>query len=249
MNIDILGYKLNYEQLGSGEDLLILHGWGCDIKLFSSIAAEMSKSFKVTLVDLPGHGLSDIPQKTMTVYDYADVVLEFMNKLNINKANIFAHSFGCRLSIILAAKNPDRIGKMILCGAAGIKPKRGASYYAKVYSYKFAKFILKPFPKALKKYQSSKGSSDYKNLPESMKSTFSAIVNEDLTYLLKDIKSNVFLIWGELDTATPLYMAEIMEHTIPQCKKIVYAGRTHYGFLEELARTLAIANTFYKENL
>ena len=59
------------------------------------------------------------------------------------------------------------------------------------------------------------------------------------------MKAPTFLVWGENDTATPLWMAETMEKNIPDCAKVVYAGRTHYAFLEELPRTLAIVKTFF----
>lgn len=246
MIINAAGFDVNYKQIGQGKDVLILHGWGCDITLFDKMACELAKSFRVTLADMPGHGLTGEPSEKITVYDYANIVLALLDKLNIEKTSILAHSFGCRLSIILAAKHPDKIDKLLLCGAAGIKPKRTAKYYFKVYKYKAAKLIIKTFaPSKLEKFTSGKGSSDYQKLSPVMKATFSAVVNEDLTPLLKEIKAPTFLIWGENDTETPLYMAQIMEEKIPDCKKIVYKSRTHYAFLEESARTLAIANTFF----
>lgn len=246
MIINAAGFDINYNQLGKGKDVLILHGWGCDITLFDKMATELAKNFRVTLADMPGHGLSKEPTNKITVYDYANIVLDLLNKLDIKKTSILAHSFGCRLSIILASKHPEKIDKLLLCGAAGVLPKRSFSYYFKVYKYKLAKKIIKIFaPKKLEKFTSGKGSSDYKNLSSVMKATFSCVVNEDLTPLLKDIKAPTFLIWGENDTETPLYMAQIMEAQIPDCKKIVYKSRTHYAFLEESARTLAIANTFF----
>ena len=246
MIINAAGFDINYKQLGKGKDILILHGWGCDITLFDKMANELAKNFRVTLADMPGHGLSVEPSQKITVYDYANIVLNLMEKLNIQKTSILAHSFGCRLSIILAAKYPEKIDKLLLCGAAGVLPKRTFSYYFKVYKYKLAKKLIKFFaPKKLEKFVSGKGSSDYQKLSPVMKATFSAVVNEDLTPLLKYIKAPTFLIWGENDTETPLYMAQIMEEQIPDCKKIVYKSRTHYAFLEESARTLAIANTFF----
>ena len=45
----------------------------------------------------------------------------------------------------------------------------------------------------------------------------------------------------------PSELDELMEKTIPDCAKVVYMGRTHYAFLEELSRTVAIVKTFFKE--
>ena len=131
-------------------------------------------------------------------------------------------------------------------GSFNIKMNPSTAY--PVYSFKTAKFFLKTFaPKKFEKWKNTKGSEDYKKLSDIMKATFSNIVNEDLTYLLEKIQAPVFLIWGENDTATPLYMADIMEEKIPDCAETVYMGRTHYAFLEELSRTVAIVKTFFKE--
>ncbi len=248
MLIDIGNYKINCEQLGQGEDVLILHGWGYDISLLKNLAAALSDTYRVTLADMPGHGTSCEPSEPITVYDYADIVSELLEKLEISKTYIIGHSFGCRLSIILASKYPQRVRRLVLCGAAGIRDKRGLKYYSKVYSYKIAKAFLKTFaPKKYEEWRKNQGSEDYKKLSDNMKKTFSNIVNEDLTHILKEIKAPTFLIWGENDTATPLYMAEIMEKEIPDCAKVVYAKRTHYAFLEEMQRTVAIIKTFFKE--
>ena len=248
MLINVNGYEINYERIGQGSDVLLLHGWGYDLTLLLPLANQLSENFKVTLVDMPGHGKSKEPEKPITVYDYADILLGLMEKLEIASANIVAHSFGGRLSIILASKHPEKVKKLVLCGAAGIRDKRTAKYYVKTYWYKLCKNLLKTFaPKKFEQWRKNKGSADYQKLSDTMKATFSNIVNEDLTYLLKDIKAPTFLIWGENDTATPEYMAEIMEKEIPDCAKVVYASRTHYGFLEEMSRTVAIIKTFFKE--
>ena len=248
MLIDVENYKINYIIEGDGEDVVILHGWGYDITLLEGLKNSLKDSYRVTLIDLPGHGGSKEPEKPITVYDYAETVIKTLDKLNIKKAYFMGHSFGCRLSIIIASKYPERVKRMVLCGAAGIKEKRSYSYYFKVYTYKIGKFFLKTFnPKKFEEWKKNKGSEDYRRLSDTMKATFSNIVNEDLTYLLNKIKAPVFLVWGENDTATPVYMADVMEKTIPDCAKVVYMGRTHYAFLEELSRTVAIVKTFFKE--
>ncbi len=248
MKIEIENYTINYETQGEGEDVVVLHGWGYDITLLERLKNALKDSYRVTLIDLPGHGGSKEPEKPITVYDYADIVEKTLDKLNIKSAYFMGHSFGCRLSIIIASRNPQRVKRMVLCGAAGIRDKRSFKYYVKVYTYKIGKFFLKTFnPKKFEEWKKNKGSEDYKKLSDTMKATFSNIVNEDLSYLLNKIQAPTFLVWGENDTATPLYMAEIMEKNIPDCAKAVYMGRTHYAFLEELPRTVAIVKTFFKE--
>jgi len=51
------------------------------------------------------------------------------------------------------------------------------------------------------------------------------VVNEDLRPLLKDIKAPTLLIWGDKDTATPLYMGKIMEEEIPDSGLVILEGQ------------------------
>lgn len=44
MIINAAGFDINYKQIGQGKDILILHGWGCDITLFDKMASELAKT-------------------------------------------------------------------------------------------------------------------------------------------------------------------------------------------------------------
>ena len=50
---------LHHESRGSGQDLVMVHGWGMHSGVWSGWADRLAASFRVHLVDLPGHGLSD----------------------------------------------------------------------------------------------------------------------------------------------------------------------------------------------
>ncbi|MBP5661746.1 MAG: alpha/beta hydrolase [Clostridia bacterium] len=241
-------FTVETEEIGAGRPVLLLHGWGYGHTLLNPLARELATQFRVLMPDMPGHGASPDPKKPMTVYDYAHLVQALIEKRGWERVDIVAHSFGCRLALILAATQPRLVNKMVLCGAAGIRDKRGAAYYVRVWKYKIAKFFLRLFaPSKFEEWRKNKGSEDYRVLSDTMKVTFQNIVNEDLSPLLRRVKAPTFLIWGEKDTATPLWMAEKMEQEIPDCAKVVYLQRTHYAFLEESARTLAIVRTFFGE--
>lgn len=245
MILQINGLTVACEQRGQGKDVLLLHGWGYDRTLLYRLADQLT-GFRVTLVDMPGHGESPEPEKPITVYDYAELIPGLMKELNVSSACLVGHSFGCRLSLITAARHPELVEKMVLCGAAGLRDKRGLKWYARTYRYKLAKFFVRTLaPKKYDAWRKNKGSEDYRKLSDTMKATFSNIVNEDLASLLPEIKAPTFLIWGENDTATPLWMAETMKQRIPDCALVVYKGRTHYAFLEELPRSAAIIRTFF----
>lgn len=93
------------------------------------------------------------------------------------------------------------------------------------------------------------GSSDYKASPTVLKETMKIIVNEDVTNLLPNIKAPTLLIWGTLDTATPLSDALKMEKLIPDCGLVKYVGGSHFAYLENIQNVNVVLNEFFKNDI
>ena len=51
--------KIYYEEHGSGEPLIFIHGWSCNHKFFKYQVDEFAKKYRVILYDFRGHGQSD----------------------------------------------------------------------------------------------------------------------------------------------------------------------------------------------
>ncbi|MBQ8043924.1 MAG: alpha/beta hydrolase [Clostridia bacterium] len=252
MNINIQGHNINYEIHGEQNDkhILILHGWGANIASFAPVTKQLSVKFKVHILDLPGFGESDEPKGTFFVEDYANIVLEFIQKLNIEKPVLIGHSFGGRIIMKLVGKLGFEPDKIIFVDSAGIKPKRGLDYYFKVYSYKLAKktinliFSKEKATKLIADMRNKKGSTDYNNASENLKKTFINVVNEDLRHHLPNIKVPTLLIWGEKDMDTPLRDAKIIERLVPDAGLVVFKGAGHYSYLENLHDFVVITTNF-----
>ncbi len=247
-NIVINHFKINFQEQGEGEVILLLHGWGCDSNIFKNIQQHLSQKFKTFSLDLLGFGKSDKPDVALEIYDYVKIVEKFCIAFNIENPILIGHSFGGRISIVFASRNKTK--KVVLVDSAGIKPKRKLNYYLKVYFFKFIKQIFSfPFLKSQKEkvtqyFRKKFGSSDYQNLDGVMRETFVKIVNEDLQKFLSQIKASTLLIWGEHDTATPVSDAKIMEKNIPDAGLVVLKNCGHYSFLEKTYEFLLILDNF-----
>ena len=75
-NVDSL--KINYMDKGSGELVVLLHGWGSNIELFENMSELLARKYHVVAPDMPGFGLSDEPKEPWRVDDYVDFVLKFL---------------------------------------------------------------------------------------------------------------------------------------------------------------------------
>lgn len=249
-----LFYRYEPAQKADAPVLLLLHGWGCDSSIFHAFEDDFSRSASLLAVDFPGHGQSGEPPVPWSVTEYAEQIFALLEMLKIEKADILAHSFGGRVAILLAAAHPEKVGKMVLTGAAGIrKPatqvqskrqRRYQRYKRVLAALGKVPFLRRPVSRLLAKLRQRYGSPDYNRLNENMRKTFVRVISQDLTELLPKVRASTLLIWGSEDTETPLWMGEKMESTIPDAGLVVFDGRSHFAFLEESQRFQVIVRRF-----
>ena len=247
--IPIDGNILHYHDIGVGEPVLLLHGWGSGLDAFSYLEKHLSVGFRVISLDLPGFGGSPAPSEAWCLNDYVELVKAFMDKVCISRPAIVGHSFGGRIAICLAAQG--LVSKLILANSAGVRPKRGLLYYLRVYSYKLARHLLDLAPQYLRpvlleKLQQRFGSSDYRSAAPILRKILVKVVNEDLTALLPKITAPTLLLWGDQDQATPLDQAKVMEKAIPDAGLVVLKGAGHYSFLDKPGEFNLIAEHFLR---
>ena len=246
--IDIDGLKVHYQEDGTGRPLILMHGWGCNVRTVASIAQTAARTHRVYSIDLPGFGETPEPPAVWGVEEYTRLIERFAAALGIVNPVLVGHSFGGRISILFASRNTA--DKVILVDAAGVKPHRSLRYWFKVYSFKTAKAVvgaLLPRKKAaevIERMRSCRGSADYRQASPVMRSILAKCVNEDLCPVMPAIKAPTLLVWGEDDTATPLADAKKMERLIPGSGLVSFPHCGHYSFLDNPRQFAAVLNSF-----
>ena len=224
------GLKINYEEKGEGDLIVLLHGWGSNITLFANMTDLLSKKYKVVAMDMPGFGKSDEPKEVWDVSSYVQFVIDFLKDYDAKEVMFLGHSFGGRVIIKMHSRNdlPFKVTKVILVDSAGIMPPK--SNKKAVLSLGIVKKI---FPDALENFRKKMGSADYAAASPMMRQVMVKVVNEDLEPYLPNIKAPTLLIWGVNDTATPLSDGEKMEKLIPDAGLVKLENAGHYSFLEQ----------------
>ncbi len=233
----LCGTTLRYTVQGEGRPMIVMHGWGCTAETVASVSRlAAAAGRKVYTVDFPGFGKSEEPDGVWGVEEYTRQIEALAAHEKIENPALAGHSFGGRVGIVFASRNP--VDRMVLIDAAGVKPRRKLSYYIKVYSFKVSKLALRLVygkersRQMIEERRQRSGSADYLAASPKMRMILSKVVNEDLKHLMPKIKAPTLLIWGTADTATPLSDAKTMEKLIPDAGLVAIEGAGHYSFLD-----------------
>ena len=122
--IDVDGQSTHYHEAGSGETVLLIHGSGPGVTAWANWRTTipmLAESFHVVAPDLLGFGYSARPPEAQYGKDvWVDHLLAFMRAKNIERAHLIGNSLGGALALALAVREPQRVGRMVLMGVAGL---------------------------------------------------------------------------------------------------------------------------------
>ena len=109
---------LNYEECGSGQPLILLHGNSENLEYFVNQIDYFAHDFRVIAVDTRGHGKSPRGEAPFTINQFADDLYNFMHhQLGIKTANILGFSDGGNIALQFALRYPQNVMKLVLNGA------------------------------------------------------------------------------------------------------------------------------------
>lgn len=236
------GNRTYYEICGEGQPILFLHGWGGEIASFSPTIEYFKKTNKCIAIDLLGFGKSDKIKRSFNVSDYAECVLEILEKENIKSPSIIAHSFGCRVAFKMMSKWRGLVKCAVLVAPAGLKDRSVKTFF-KIKIYKFKKFLHKKKIIKSDSFYKNSGSNDYKVLTPVMQRTFIKVVNEDLKKDIKRIKTPVLLIAGRGDEAVAVNKVKKIKKLIKTADYACLLGG-HFCYLKENQRFNLLSERF-----
>ena len=244
------GITLAYVDEGSGDPVVLLHGWGGQAASMMPLIVGLRDRYRVLAFDLPGFGGSSPPPVPWGTPEYAAFVERAVTSLGITCATYIGHSFGGRIAIWLAAHAPEAVQALVLIDAAGIRPSTTFRRRMRQLLYKTARTVLRlPIlgtkgPALRERLAMRFGSADYRATTGVMRASMVKTVNVDLASCLGAIKAPTLLLWGEKDEATPIADGRKMEQLIKGSRLIVVAGAGHFSYLDSPAFVNAVVGAF-----
>jgi pimeloyl-ACP methyl ester carboxylesterase len=100
--------------------ILAVHGWLDNAASFT-LLAKLLENFYIIALDLPGHGLTPLPQnpKSLDIHFYVDVIAEIVDQLDQQSIILMGHSMGGAVASVYASQNPEKVSKLILIDVLG----------------------------------------------------------------------------------------------------------------------------------
>ncbi|MEO7283767.1 alpha/beta hydrolase, partial [Gelidibacter sp.] len=122
------GLEISYVKEGTGQPtLLFVHGLSSNSDAWSKNIAVLKNDYTCIALDLPGYGKSSKPDADYTASYFAEIIHQFIQKLELKNVVLIGHSMGGQASVKLATTYPQDIQKLILVAPAGLEQFSEAS--------------------------------------------------------------------------------------------------------------------------
>jgi 4,5:9,10-diseco-3-hydroxy-5,9,17-trioxoandrosta-1(10),2-diene-4-oate hydrolase len=246
---------IHYITAGAGHPLLLFHGLIGSSQTWRQNIGFLAQDARVYAVDLFNMGKSErIPGLDASLEATADRLVAFMDALGIPEADIAAHSHGGAIAMMLAARHPDRVSKLILFAPANpfcesVGP-RIRFFQTRLGGWLGRRVPLLPrlvHVKALGRMYGdpsrvAEGTLEYYteglNIPGTMDHVMQIIRRWFIDMgLLQSALSGLagkptLLIWGDRDRAVSLLSAHRLQRILTQSKLLIVEGAGHLPFEE-----------------
>lgn len=251
--------SLYSETLGNGPDIVLLHGWGLHGGIWEETAAHLAKNFRVTCIDLPGHGRSAAMSESYTLQTLAERILSVVPQQTI----WLGWSLGGMLAMQCAAIHPERVTKLILVASTpkftcsvdwshGISSEvleqfaQEMEHDAKKTIRRFLALQLRGSERAHESLAALNHAVFRHGLPATvaLRGGLNILRDADLRTHLARITSPALVIAGERDPLIPLQTGDYLAANLPNGKLFTLPKSGHAPFLSHPPEFLLALNEF-----
>lgn len=104
-------HKINYRKTGTGETLMLVHGFAEDGMIWKEQIAQLAQKYTLIIPDLPGSGISGTikPKPNTTIDDFARLIAAIADKEKLEQFTLMGHSMGGYITLAFAELFPARL--------------------------------------------------------------------------------------------------------------------------------------------
>ena len=117
---EVDGVAIAFRQIGQGPDIVCLHAIGHGGSDFDTIAPALSRRYRLTMLDWPGHGRSGDDGKPPGVARFGEVLAGFIAQRGLTNVILIGNSIGGGAAIHYASRVSGNVRALILANPAGL---------------------------------------------------------------------------------------------------------------------------------
>ena len=258
--------ELYVEINGSGPDLVLLHGWGLNVRVWDGLVAELRDRFRIIAVDLPGHGKSHWTPGRNTPAEQAWLLHSTLTPIS-NRYSLLGWSLGGQIALDLAAAMPAQIDKLILVATT---PRFTAApdwpYGMKLEVVtKMATQLRVDYQRTVRDFLdlqvrgSADGSSVVEQMrhalsvhgeakPEALEAGLNTLATSDLRPTLPHVRTPTLVVAGQNDRITAPGASRVLATTLPDAQYVEMRRAAHAPFLSHRTEFTAALEKFLRSS-
>ena len=250
--------NLHQQTFGTGKSIVLVHGWAMHSGIWHDFAMQLAQFYKVTCIDLPGHGHSD-NLDNFTLEHVADALVDAVAD---EQSCWLGWSLGATVIMEIAKRYPERVNSLILLA--------GNPHFTCTEQWPgmkvdlleaFAEQLTLDAPATLLRFLSLQVAQlpDYKVLLKKIKTAIMAratpsldtlqgglaiLKQADLRPALAAAQMPILLLLGTGDTLVPIAVGEAIKDLAPTIQIVVIDKAGHVPFLSNLQIVLETITQF-----
>jgi pimeloyl-ACP methyl ester carboxylesterase len=267
--VDLAGRSTHYLERGTGEPVILLHGFNMDANTWKNNIDALALNYKVYAIDLWGLGFSHRESIDPGYELYSEQLLRFMDEKGIHKATLVGHSMGGGTAIFFAVNHANRVEKLVLVDSTGIPnplPLRSkfftlpglGEFLLSINNDYFRRKNLgelwffdrdqmtNEVYETITQFQKIEGSSEI--LLKILRKDFFHTLREKI-HQLDQLDVPVLIIWGEHDISIPLKIGEEMHSMLEGSRFEIIEHGGHMPNFDDPDRFNQIVGDFLEGSL
>jgi len=248
--------EMAYLEGGSGEPLILVHGFGATKDNFTRVAAYLTPHYRVLIPDLPGFGDSSKPETaSYSIAQQVEWLHGFATALGVGRVHLGGSSMGGFIATLYALTYPGDVGSLWLLAPAGTEAafdselarrisETGENMLVASTPEAFGRtmdFVLtrKPFmPYSVKRVMGQQAAVNFR-LHSRIFEGIGPPKEPGLEHRLQEITTSALVVWGTQDRVLSPAAAERYRTAMPNAQVIRMDGIGHLPMVEAPARTAA----------
>jgi pimeloyl-ACP methyl ester carboxylesterase len=246
------GQLVHVEQAGSGEPVVLLHGFGASTYSWRKVVPALAERYRVVAIDLNGFGYTQRPRsrESYTREGQAKLVMATMDALGIARAHLVGHSYGGGITLYLASRHPERFRSMVLVDSSAptyANDRRSRAAALRPLDALFVRTVALR-PRAIRKALLRSFWDDSKVTPELVRAYFDRVAVEgvgDAFYgltapalpgppvELEKIEIHTLAVWGDHDELISPESGRRAAARLPHSEFVLLAGSGHLPMEEQ----------------